>query len=87
MKMPLTSPRRCADPADAHGARSSAKLEDLLDLLRSVVDPGHQRRDQDAARDPGAVEPATASSRLRGCGGGSLARQAFSSSVGTDRSP
>ena len=67
-------------PASAHSSRM------LLDLLGRVVDARHQRRDQDAARDPGRLSSATASIRLRGCGVcGSLARHAFSSSVGIER--
>ena len=44
------------DAADVHGARLRGQLEDPLDLFRRVVDPGHERRDQDAGRYPGAVE-------------------------------
>ena len=44
--------------ADRDGARLGRELDDPLDLLGRVVDPGHQRRDQDAGRDPGPVERA-----------------------------
>ena len=45
-----------ADAADVDGARLAAQLEDLLDLLRRVVDPRHERRDQDAAGDALTVQ-------------------------------
>ena len=66
---------------------SAAQLEDLLHLPRVVVDAGHQRRDQDPARDPGPVQlghrfdPRPRVRRVRL----GLARQAFSSIVGIDR--
>src|SRR3954447_10855054 len=46
------------DPPDAHRAHLPRDLQDLLDLFRVVVDPGHERRYEDPGRDPGAVEPA-----------------------------
>ena len=70
----------CAAPA------SVAQLEDPLDLLGRVVDPRHERRDRIPVGMPGRLSSATASIRARGCGVcGSVARHAFSSSVGIDR--
>src|SRR5215216_5030117 len=42
--------------ADRDGARLGRQLDDPLDLLRRVVDAWHERGDQNAGRDPGAVE-------------------------------
>ena len=65
---------------------SPAILQDPLDLTRVVVDPGHQRRDEHAGRDPGALELADRrepGARMRRVG---LARPpGLSSSVGTER--
>ena len=48
-KISRTAPRRSsAMPPIAVAPASVAELDDLLDLPRVVVDPGHQRRDQDA---------------------------------------
>src|SRR3954447_14978876 len=44
------------DAADPGRPRVRRGLQDLLHLARVVVDPRHERRDQDAGRDPGPIE-------------------------------
>ena len=84
-----TSPRRCSAmppiasrPGLGRPARGSRST-----CVGRVVDAGHQRRDRGRRWGcPARLSSATASSRARGCGVcGSVARHAFSSSVGTER--
>ena len=73
-------------PTDVAPA-SAASAQDRLDLLGRVVDPGHERRDEDPRRDAGRVERLDrleARARAAACGA-RVARQAPSSRVGTER--
>ena len=73
-------------PADVGRVRLGRGLDDPLHLLRRVVDPGISGAIRIPVGMPLRLSSATASSRARGFGVcGSVARQAFSSSVGTDR--
>ena len=56
-KISRTEPRRnSVVAADVGRVRLGRQLDDPLDLLGRVVDPRHQRRDQDPGRDAVAVE-------------------------------
>ena len=84
----VTSPRRCRPiPPTLVGARLAEQAEELLDLLRRVVDAraSAARPAPRSGSRRGSARP-TASIRLRGWGVcGSVARQAFSSRVGIER--
>jgi len=57
MKIARTSPRKCrATPATLLAPASATNSSSCSICLGGIVDPGHQRREEHACRDPGAIE-------------------------------